>query len=600
MADKKEFRFIISAADHASLQIAAVGQKLSTLERSTSRLSKSLGSITDFSKTRVALPAVAFGGYVLKQSADFETATNRVKVLAGYAENFNEEARSSLEKIRDQSRALGKDLKFGPTEVMEAFGQILSVDPNVPNAQDAIKPILQLALAADMVPAAAARMVSAMRAAFKSLSNVEASNLLAKLQSSTSVSVSAFGESLSNFAGQAGLRGESPTASMAAHGTLSKLKVEGSKAGEHFNIILRGLQEILSDPAKQAAASRLGLSKNQLFTKINGEDNLRSIDELLPLFSPLVNRPEIAKLVGNDALSSMQILLTNLPLYKEIKAELDSELLKGAENGAAALQARVSSEGLTGSLMELQGAFEELSIKIGDSGLLSEATRAIKSLEGLVEAIGKLDKQTLSTLTNVGITLIAATGALMTLGAAAGALRNLGLIGSGATVSGGAGLSSILAGSTGTASLSGGAAALGAFPLSLLGVSAIGTAAMYANRDKMFPGQELFKDYSAPKAIDRSAFQAGLGSAAMRARGEEVSTALSSFAKNNFVESQLVRDARLNKTLGISESDLTGSVPPRDGKIIIDFKNVPPGLGVRTEGAVPDFNLDRGKIMVTP
>ncbi|RZA19230.1 MAG: phage tail tape measure protein, partial [Proteobacteria bacterium] len=402
------------------------------------------------------------------------------------------------------------------------------------------------------------------------------------------------------FAGQAGLRGESATAAMAAHGTLSRLRVEGSKAGEHFNIILRGLQETLSDPSKQAAASKLGLSRNQLFKKINGEDNLRSIDELLPLLSPHVNRPEIAKLVGNDALSSMQILLTNLPLYKEIKAQLDAELLKGADNGAAALQARVRSEGLTGSLMELQGAFEELSIKLGDSGLLSEATRAIKSLEGLVEAIGKLDKQTLSTLTNVGLTMIAATGALMTFGAAAGALRNLGLIGGGASALGGGGLSSALAGSAALSTLSSSAAAIGAAPLSLLGVGAVGTAAMYANRDKMFPSQELFRDYSSPKAIDRGAFQTSLSAAAMKAREGEVSTALSSFAKNNFVESQLVRDSRLNKTLGISQSDLLGTAPPRDGKLIIDFKNVPSGLGVRTEGAVPDFNLDRGKIMVTP
>ncbi|RZA10667.1 MAG: phage tail tape measure protein, partial [Proteobacteria bacterium] len=329
-------------------------------------------------------------------------------------ENFNDEARASLEKIRDQSRALGKDLKFGPTEVMQAFGEILSIDPNVPNAQEAIKPILQLALAAEMVPPAAARMVSAMRAAFKGLSNVQAANLLAKMQSATSLNVSAFGESLSNFAGQAGLRGESPIAAMAAHGTLSRFMVEGSKAGEHFNIILRGLQETLSDPAKQAAASRLGLSKNQLFKKIDGEDNLRSLEELLPVLAPYVNRPEIAKLVGNDALSSMQILLKNLPIFNEMMAQFKIERSKGADNGAAALQARVRSEGLTGSLMELQGAFEELSIKLGDSGLLSEATRAIKSLEGLVEAIGKLDKQTLSTLTNVGLTLIAATGALMT------------------------------------------------------------------------------------------------------------------------------------------------------------------------------------------
>ncbi|RZA16238.1 MAG: hypothetical protein EOP10_24930, partial [Proteobacteria bacterium] len=97
MADKKEFRFVISASDHASLQLAAVTQKLSSLEKSAGRLnaqsrllsggprsfsgamgalSGSIGAMTDFSKTRIALPAIAFGGYALKQSGDFEAATN--------------------------------------------------------------------------------------------------------------------------------------------------------------------------------------------------------------------------------------------------------------------------------------------------------------------------------------------------------------------------------------------------------------------------------------------------------------------------------------------------------------------------------------------
>ncbi len=664
-----EFTFVISAVDQASAALQGVKQQLDSVSAPVDRLNKKYAHLTDtihplgkslddlagkfddiarFTATRLALPTAAFGGYALKLAADFEQATNRVKVLAGYAEDFTDQAKGDMKSLEELARTLGKELKFGPTDVMLGLGELLSNDPDVKKAKSAIKPVLNLSLASDMNPAGAAKLVNAMGSSFENLSPTQSANLLARLQAISSVRLPDFGDTISNVAGQAMLRGEDPTALLAASAVLSRSLIDKSKAGSHLEIFYKKLSNTLVEPDKQDALAKMGFTtKDSLFKTVDGVDRLRSLNELLPKFVKVMNNPNLSKVFGEDAISTILVLLKNHNLFLDFQKDLRQQMTKNDANGSAALQASVSSQGLKGSFEQLKGSIEELSIAIGKSGLLGEVTDMVIGITKIVDSLGKLDARVLSALTNLAAMTLALSGGLAVVSPFlrfAGALGlGPGLLGIGAAGAGGAtgaGAGAVGATAAGGA-VAGGALTAGAIATGIGAAGAMGGLAYLMTKDmgkgnpfiggageQMSPSQfrdkilagaakqraEIYKKLITGQDLTSSEFENAqyYASSVDGAKIEGPAFTRDAFSygmllrkarlggKMSQEEQQNLFDMKLNKMAGIDASEL---VKPMDtkGQIVVDFKNVPTGTEIKKEGLNPAFDLKiefaKGKVM---
>jgi hypothetical protein len=428
---KQEYKLILSTVDKASSTLLALrsqienmasplakvnaefdktSAKLSELRSKTMGLQDALNQGMPWINTRLALPTLALGGLAIKQSADFEEATNRMKVLAGYAENYNATAQKAVADTQALSREIAKGLPFGPTEVMDSFGVILGMDPNMDKAKSQIRPVLNLALSDNVAPAFAASLMQTFQAAFNGVTDVQASNLMAKLVASSSVRLTDLKDSLRNMAGSTVTKkNATPEDMLAATGVLSRSALVGPEAGTKMAVFLRELSMSAIDENKQKALARMGIRRRDVFDK---EGNLRDLESLLNLFYKNRNNPLLANVVEKDNLVAVQFLLSRLDDFKALKKELIDQKSKTLETGSAFLQAKAQTEGFKGSVRALRGSLEELTLKMGDAGLLKAATGLVTSLTQLVELLGKADPIVLQ----LGMGLGALTLALAALG----------------------------------------------------------------------------------------------------------------------------------------------------------------------------------------
>lgn len=662
---KNEFQFVISAVDRATSALTSVRNQLNSVSEPIDRinrryahlkntveplgdslddLSDKLQRVSDFTATRLALPTAAFGGYVLKQAADFEAATNKVKVLAGYAENFTEQAKSDMKSLEEMARTLGKELKFGPTDVMLGFGELLSNEPDVAKAKAMIKPTLNLSLAADMKPAEAAKLLNAVMAGFEGTSATQGANLLARLQAISSVKLPEFGETLSNVAGQAMLRGEDPTSLFAASAVLSRTLIDKSKAGSHLEIFYKRLSNSLVDENIQKAFAAMGIKKTDIFDQVDGAWRLKKMDELLPKFASVMNNPSLSKVFGEDAISTVLVLLKNLNKFYEYQNDLRGQLGKGDDNGSAALQAAVSSQGLKGSFEQLKGSIEEFSIALAKSGLLKEVTDIVMGATRLVDSLGKLDSQVLSAVTNLGALILATSGLLAVtaplarFGGALAAAGGLGAAGAG-TAAGGLGAAGAVG--AGGAALSGGAlfSALGAAAVvggsSYLMTKDMGLksgnpflstpqtrmsraefqtklqAGMEAQRKEIYDKVITGADLSPGEMANALTYAQSLDPRFLAGDGQRFTAQAFSYGellrktrrggRLTDKENAMLQELRLSRMAGSDVRDMVKPLQMPQGEIVVDFKNVPPGTDIKKAGANPAFDLKiefaRGPVM---
>lgn len=631
--ERHDFKFVISAVDQATANIRAVKaslqgvigpirqinaayaglrQELTPVRNALTGLRTGIDQVSTFAQTRLALPAAAIGGFAIKQAADFEEATNNVKVLAGYAEDYTDAAKEAIDGVVKKARELAKSTKFGPTDVMNAFGILLGNDPDLNKAYANIEPVLTLATATRISPDEAAKLNLGLQAAFPklNLSSPEAANLLAKLRASSAVEMNAFGESLKNFAGQSAvLQNSSPIDILAATGVMSRALNVGSTAGTHLAISLRELNMLSSsmvEPQKIEAMQKLGVRKDQIFEIKNGTTQLRSLRDILEALAPHAENPLLGKIVGSDALPSIQFILTNMGNFAQLSKDIQSQIGLTLQQGSAFAQAKAQMMGFNGSMHELQGSVEELMIRLGESGLLRDATALVRELESIVEWLAKLDDGTLQTAIKVG----AVTIAIAALGNTLGGIVQLAQVGIGPMSVLLTKLIAVKAASDGAAVATAGVGASVAATFGRLGTAistagpiigailglAAAIAALKAYADSQNPFEHLGK-----ATTSREEFQKMLREGNAAQLKASLLKKLPAGQSLTPAEQLFLENIRLNRSLGLDDegNPLPGTkLPQFNGSLEVRFPNLPRGTTITTDpnGNLP-INLEVGRIM---
>lgn len=356
----------------AADEVSAFGKRAGRVGRDLTAAGRSM-------TVGVTLPILGFGAAALNAGADFEAAMNAVKISSGATAD-------EMGKLRAEARRIGKDTVYSAEEAAQAMDMLskngLDVTEILGGAAKATTD-LAAATGAQLEPAAAA-VTDTMNLFHKGTQDLPA--VVNTITGAVNESKFAFDDFQLGMAQAGGVAAASGMSFMDFAATLAATSSQfasGSDAGTSFKTFLSSLVPKSKDAA--AAMKQYGLE----FFNANG--SMKSMGEIAQLLQDKLGglnvearNTALREIFGADAWR------TAVGLMEQGAAGLDSVRKKIEETNAAA-QAAQRMAGFRGELEKMKGAFQDLAIAIGDSGLLGAATGLIKGLTGIIDRVSELN-----------------------------------------------------------------------------------------------------------------------------------------------------------------------------------------------------------------
>ncbi|MEH7246459.1 phage tail tape measure protein [Neobacillus niacini] len=331
--------------------------------------------------------AVAAGlGGAVNVAADFDTAIRKAGAIAGASVKELDGMKNAALDLGAKTSQSASGVAVAMTELAAkgfSANQVIAAMPGIISAAEASGE--DLALTADTI--ASALNIWSLEAAESS----RVADVLAMSANVSAAGIDDLGYVMKYAGAPAAALGISLEEVAAAAGIMTNAGLDGSSAGTS----LRASLLALNNPAKaqQKIMDSLGFS----LTDSGGK--AKSLSQIVgDLSKSLEGQTEaqkvatLAKLVGTEAVSGF------LSLTKAGPAEIDkmSEALRNS-GGASAEAAAKMKAGIGGALENLSGAFETLSIKIGDK-LIPYVLVVAKWLSGLADTFSNLSDSTMKFL----------------------------------------------------------------------------------------------------------------------------------------------------------------------------------------------------------
>lgn len=422
----------------------------------TSQISQANGTLDNFGQNMSAVgsdmakgfggAALAIGaglGFAVNQAADFDTQIRKAGAIAGASAKELDAMKASALDLGATTSESASSVANAMTE-MAAKGftanQTIAAMPGIIAAAEASGE--DLALAADTV--ASALNIWGLEAAESS----RVADVLAMSANISAAGIDDLGYVMKYAGAPAAALGISLEEVAAAAGIMTDAGLDGSNAGTS----LRASLLALNNPAKAQAEIMDELG----FSILDSAGNAKSLADMVgDLGSALEGETEaqrvatLSKLVGTEAVSGFLSLMKAGP--DAINA--NTEALQNSE-GAAAETAAQMKDGIGGALENLSGAFESLTIIIGDV-LVPYVQMAAEWLAKLAEKFTALSEGTMNFLVIgtaiVGIFSAIAAGIGVAMVVVGSVITSLGTLATALGIAGGAGglLSAVFAAITG-------------------------------------------------------------------------------------------------------------------------------------------------------
>lgn len=388
---------LIKAYDEAKKRTEGFEGDLKTIGQSLSKTGQDLS-------LKVTAPLALTGGLMVKTAADFDDSMRKVAAVTGATGD-------QFDRLRQQAIDLGASTAWSASESAAAMQYLGMAGLSTNEILEATPQMLSLASAGAMDLGTAADIATNVLSGFNlqvsDLAHV--SDVLAQAASSSNTSVEQLGHAMAYVGPVAASAGLSIEETTAAIQVMSNSGIQGTMAGT----ALRGALSSLLAPTKQATdiLATYGLTAEDVNPEVH------SLAEILDTLSSAgLSTADAMSLFGDRAGPGMIALLRaggdGLRDY--------SQQLENSE-GAAKRMAETMEGGVGGSLRELEGAVETLSITFGD--LIADAIMpAIEGATSLANWLSSLDEGTQRVIVTTGL-LAAATGpAIWGIGTLAGSL----------------------------------------------------------------------------------------------------------------------------------------------------------------------------------
>lgn len=385
-----------------------VGQaqkQLSALNRSFQRVASDLDKLGSAMSIAITAPIVASGVAVTKAAADFEEGMNKVRAATGASAD-------EMKVLGETAREIGKSAGFGAKESAEAMEALAKNGLNVEQILGgAAKAAVDLAAANGAQLEPAANVVTDTMQQFGKTA-AELPGVVSQVTGTLIASKLGFDDyrlAIGQAGGVAGKLGVSFEDFNAAIAATSSSFASGSDAGTSFKTFLTRLVP-QSDEAKDAMRL-LGLSFfDGQGAMVGMEEQAARLQKALKGLSDKSKTDLVSKIFGTDAMrTALALADAGAEGIRKMRAEIDKT--------SASAQAAVRLEGLNGALRRLSASWENLSIAIGQSGLLEAATKLVIWSATMLDKLAALDPEVLKLATTIAA-VAAATGPLLVAAAA--------------------------------------------------------------------------------------------------------------------------------------------------------------------------------------
>jgi TP901 family phage tail tape measure protein len=368
---------------------------LSSAESQLQQFGKQATQIGKNLSLALTTPLTGFAALTLNTFGNFEASLNKASAITGATGK-------DFDKLKNKARELGATTQFSASEAADAITFLGQAGFSANKILESLDDTLKLASSSGLDLGRSADIVSNVLTGFR----LETSELgktvdiLSKAFTTSNQDLDQLSEALKFVGPVASSFGTSIEESVAAIGALSDAGLQGSVAGT-------GLRRVLS--VLGAEAEKLGI------VTTDSAGKLRPLADIIEdIEKKGLTASQALEIFGDRGGPAISVLLAR-------GSESLRQYTKELENsgGTADRLANVQTQGLNGALKALRSGFEELQLRIGESGLADAAQKLVERLTGLIRKLSELDSTTISVITAIAALVAGLGPALVALGSIA-------------------------------------------------------------------------------------------------------------------------------------------------------------------------------------
>ena len=391
---------IIGDMKELSKTFSSVQKELDTVGKKFNDVGKTMSSAGKTMSTYVTAPVLGLGAISLHTASNFDDAMRRVQAVSG-------STGAEFEQLSRQARDLGASTSFSASDAADAMYYLALAGWKTNDIMDATPGLLSLAAAAGMELGTAADIVSDTMSAFQMEASLAgtAADIFAAASSNSNTDVSMLGEAMKYAGASANSAGMDLAQTATVLGILADSGIKGSMAGTTFTAMLR-------DMKKNAVDGTIVIGK-QVIALYDQTGAMRSLGDIMADVEKATDGmttkqkdAALSNIFQEQSIRGVNIMLaTGSERYQELEGKIKDS------DGAAKRMAETMEGGVGGAMRELESAFEELSIVIGNI-LIDVVLPLILGLTDLFNWFSSLPEPVV-TIIAVIATLLAAIGPIL-------------------------------------------------------------------------------------------------------------------------------------------------------------------------------------------
>ena len=411
---RREINETETALNEYGKSLEEIETKLKTGAAQTEEYAEKVANIGEKSKAAgstltktVTVPIVGLGTAAIKTTADFEKSMSQVAATMGMTSEEIRNGSEDYKKLEDAAREMGASTQYSASDAAEALNYLALAGYDVDKSINTLPTVLNLAAAGGIDLASASDMVTDAMSALGIESNraEEFVDQMAKTSQKSNTNIEQLGQGILTVGGTAKVLAGGTTELNTALGILADNGTKGAEGGTALRNIILSLTAP-TDTASKAIES-LGL---QVF---DAEGNMRPLNEILKDLDGTLStmtqgeQTQVLNTIFNKVdLKSVNALLSNSgQRFDELSGYISNA------NGAAGDMAATMNDNLSGQLVELQSALQELAISFGEA-LMPTVKDIVEKIQGFVDLLNGMDEGTRNTIIKI-MTLVAVLGPLL-------------------------------------------------------------------------------------------------------------------------------------------------------------------------------------------